>query len=65
MLNTHYIARLAAAGRARVMHVDYPSDRVAVRLLAPVGGAPGWPKNVVALRFVPYRDAAHMRGLVM
>jgi len=64
MLNRHYISALASQGRARVLHVDMPRAIVAVRFNPPRGGAPGWPRNVVALRCVPYSEACSVRGLI-
>lgn len=62
MTNYQHIAKLASAGRARVVRLDYP-ERVAVRLVAPSGGAPRWPANVVALRWMPYAEAVRVGGL--
>lgn len=64
MTNSHHIARLAAAGRARIVLVDSPRAVCTVRLDPPKGGAPAWPCNVVALRCIPYDAAVAMRGLI-
>ncbi len=63
-LNLDFVATLAAAGRARVVHLDWPRGKAMLRLDPPPGGAPTWPANVVALRQAPYLDARHVPGLV-
>lgn len=60
MLNTQYVEQLAAQGRAQVMHLDMARRVCLVRLDPPAGGAPGWPRNVVALRAIPYAIAGRI-----
>lgn len=64
MPNLHHIAKLAAIGRARIIHVDHARAACMVRLAPPRGGSRGWPSNVVAIRSVPYNVAAAMPGLL-
>ena len=61
---THHLERLALMGRAKAVHLDMKRAVVMVRVFPPVGGAPGWPRNVVALRPVAYSVARSMRGLI-
>lgn len=51
-------------GRARVVALDMARGACMVRLLPPSGGIVGWPRNVVALRRIPYIAARGMRGLI-
>lgn len=64
MSNYKRIEALAMLGRARVVALDMARGACMVRLLPPSGGIVGWPRNVVALRRIPYIAARGMRGLI-
>lgn len=64
MANAKRFQYLIMLGRVRILSLDMSAGVCMVRVVAPAGGAPLWPSNVVALKRISYTVASSIRGLI-